>query len=48
MASKETGLGVNVDKTKFVVMSPDQNARRGHNIKIDNKSWNGSNIWEQH
>jgi hypothetical protein len=26
-ASKETGLEVNADKTKYGVMSPDQNAR---------------------
>ena len=30
------GLEVNADKTKYMVMSRDQNARRSHNIKIDN------------
>jgi len=39
VASKEIGLEVNADKTKFMVMSRDQNAGRRHNIKIDNKSF---------
>jgi len=34
--SKETGLEVNGDKTKYTVMSRDQNAGQRHNIKIDN------------
>jgi len=38
-ASKETGLEVNADKTKYMVMSRDQNAGRSHNIKIDNRSF---------
>jgi len=36
--SKETGLDVNAEKTKYMVMSPDQNAGQNHNIKIYNKS----------
>jgi hypothetical protein len=36
---KETGLEVNADKTKYVVMSRDQNAGRTHNIKSDNRSF---------
>ena len=36
IASKEIGLEVNADKTKYVVMSRDQNARRSHDIKTDN------------
>ena len=32
--SKETGLEVNGDKTKYMVMSRDQNAGRSNNIKI--------------
>ena len=36
MAIKETGLEVNADKTKYMVMSRDENAGRTHNIKIDN------------
>jgi len=38
-ASKETGLEVNVDKTKCMPMSCDQNADRSHNIKDDNSSF---------
>jgi len=38
VASKEIGLEVNVDKTKYMVMSRDQNAGRSHNMKIDNSS----------
>ena len=36
VASKEIGLEVNADKTKYMVMSRDQNARRSHDIKADN------------
>ena len=39
MASKETGLEVNADKIKYMVMSQDQNAGRNHNMKIDNSSF---------
>ena len=39
LASKEKDLEVNADKTKYVVMSRDQNARRSHNIKIDSSSF---------
>jgi len=39
VASKENGLEVNVDKSKYVVVSRDQNARRCHNIKNDNSSF---------
>ena len=35
---REIGLEVNVDKTKYLVISRDQNARRSHNIKTDNSS----------
>jgi len=37
-ASREIGLEVNAVKTKYMVMSRDQNAGRSHNIKIDNSS----------
>jgi len=33
VASKETGLEVNADKTKYMVMSGDQKAGQIHNIK---------------
>jgi hypothetical protein len=39
MASKETGLDVNAEKTKYTVMSRNQNAGRSHSIKIDSKSF---------
>ena len=37
--SKEIGLEVNADKTKYMVMSRDQNAGRSHNRRIDNRSF---------
>jgi len=33
------GLEVNADKTKYMVMSRDQNAGRSHSIKTDNSSF---------
>ena len=39
MASKEIGLEVNADKTKYMIMSRYKNARRSHSIKIDNISF---------
>jgi hypothetical protein len=38
VATKEIGLEVNADKTKYMVMSRDRNAGRGHSMKIDNSS----------
>jgi hypothetical protein len=38
VATRETGLEVNADKTKYMVMARDQNAGRNHNMKIDNSS----------
>ena len=38
VATKEIGLEVNADKTKYMVMSGDRNAGRGHSVKIDNTS----------
>ena len=43
VATKEIGLEVNVDKTKYMIMSRDQNAGRSHSMK----RWKSSNIWEQ-
>jgi hypothetical protein len=37
IASKEIGLEVNAEKTKYMVMSRNQNARHNHNIIIGNK-----------
>ena len=39
VASKEVGLEVNADKTKNMIMSPDQNEGRSRNIKTDNSSF---------
>jgi len=39
VASKEIGLTVNADKTKYIVMSQYQNAGRSHNIKLNNSSF---------
>src|SRR5215510_7915785 len=35
-ATKEIGLEVNADKTKYMVMSREGNAGRGHSVMIDN------------
>jgi hypothetical protein len=39
VAIQEIGLEVNADKTKYIVMSGDQNAGRSHNMKTDNRSF---------
>ena len=39
VASRETGLEENADKTKYMDMSRDQDAGRNHSIKIDNRSF---------
>jgi hypothetical protein len=39
IASKEISLEVNAEKTKYMVMSRNQNAGHNHNINIDNKSF---------
>jgi hypothetical protein len=36
VASKETGLEVNTDKAKYMVLSRVQNAGQNHNIKTAN------------
>jgi hypothetical protein len=50
VASKQTELKVNANKTKYMITSQDQNAGRRHNIKIDDvplNGWKSSNVWEQ-
>ena len=37
VASKEIGVEVHADKTNCMVMSGDQNARRSHSMKTDNR-----------
>jgi len=39
VATKEIGLEVNADKTKYMIMSQDQNAGQSHSMKIDNTRW---------
>ena len=39
VAIKKTGLEENADKNKYIVTSQDRNVGRGHNIKIDNSSF---------
>ena len=39
MAGKEIGLEVNADKTKYIIMSRDQNAGHSHSMKTDNSSF---------
>ena len=39
--SKEIGLEVSADKTKYMIMSRDQNAGRSYKINIDNSSFEG-------
>jgi len=36
VASKEIGVDVNADETKYMFISRDQNAGRNHNMKTDN------------
>jgi len=50
VASKETRLEVNADKTKYMVMSRDQNAGRSHSIRTGNsffESLEELQYWEQ-
>jgi hypothetical protein len=39
VASKETGLEVNAEKTKYMCLSRDKNAGQNHNMMVDNKSF---------
>ena len=38
-ATRETGLEVSADKTKYMVMSRDQNAGRLQSVRIDNSTF---------
>ena len=50
-ATRETGLEVSADKTKYIVMSRDQNAGRIQRVRMDkstfSRGWKSLNIWEQ-
>ena len=39
VATRENGLEVNAHKTKYMVMSRDQNAGRIHSVSIDNSTF---------
>jgi hypothetical protein len=50
-ASKEAGLEVNPEKTKYMLISRSQKTGQKHSIKIVKRSfqlWRSSNIWEKH
>jgi len=50
VASEETGLEVNAYKTKYMIMSQDQNVGQNHSITAYINSfekWKSSNIGEQ-
>ena len=34
-ATRQIGMKVSADKTKYIVMSRDQNAERNHSVRID-------------
>jgi len=40
-ATRETGLEVSADKTKYMVVSRDQNAGRIHSVSTDNNTFEG-------
>ena len=46
VATKEIGLEVNADKTKYMIMSRDQNAGRSYSMKIDNSSIENIQIFQ--
>ena len=49
-ATREIGLEVSADKTRYMVMSRDQNAGRIHRwglIIVPSRVWKSLNIWEQ-
>jgi hypothetical protein len=49
-ASKEVGLEVNTEKTKYILLSCHQSAGQNHDLKIANGSFenvHSSNIWER-
>jgi len=39
VSSKEIGLEINANKTKYMVISRDQNSGRSHKREIDNRSF---------
>jgi hypothetical protein len=50
-ASRDIGLEINTEKTKYMIMSRHPNSRRNQNIRIANESfemWQNSNTWGCH
>ena len=48
VASKEIGLEANTEKTKYMVVSQDQNAGQNYGIRMDDKCferWNSLVFW---
>jgi hypothetical protein len=43
-ASKEVGLEVNVEKSKYMLVSRDQNAGQNREIKIENRSFENVSV----
>ena len=39
VATREIGLEVSADKTKYMIMSRDQNAGRNHSVRTDNSTF---------
>ena len=47
VVSKQIGLGINADETKYMILSRDQDARRSHSIKIENSSFESAEELEK-
>jgi len=45
-AAREIGLEVSADKTKYMVMSRDQNAGRIHSVRIDNTTFERADVFK--
>jgi len=43
-ATREIGMEVGADRTKYMVMSRDQNAGRIQNVRIDNCTFEGGRV----
>ena len=43
-ATRESGLEVSADKTKYMVMSRDQNAGRNHSVRNDNSTFESGRV----
>jgi hypothetical protein len=43
-ASRDVGLEINVEKTKYMIVSPRPNSRQNQNIRLVNESFENVNI----